>query len=172
MWCWSAAGREHGKTFRNHKKKLQLIRKSPGIWSTLLLSGKQFLSSSDRSDWAWSSPNLFNGCQPFPGIKWLEREANLWTVYSTYVKNEWSHTSSPPVCLHGMYMVVYRFLCYSSWWRNWLRHCATNQKVAGSISNCVIGIFHWFNPGRIMALGLTQPLTKLSSRNISWGGGG
>jgi hypothetical protein len=24
----------------------------------------------------------------------------------------------------------------------WLRHCATNQKVAGSIADGVIGIFH------------------------------
>jgi hypothetical protein len=42
----------------------------------------------------------------------------------------------------------------------WLRHCATNRNVAGSISYGVIGIFHWHNPsGRTMALGFTQPLT-------------
>jgi len=29
---------------------------------------------------------------------------------------------------------------------------------------------HTFNPsGRTMALGLTQPLTEMSTRNISWG---
>jgi hypothetical protein len=34
----------------------------------------------------------------------------------------------------------------------------------------VIGIFHWHNPsGRTMALGSTQPLTEMSTRNISWG---
>jgi len=27
-------------------------------------------------------------------------------------------------------------------WRSWLRHCATNRKVAGSIPDGVIGIFH------------------------------
>jgi hypothetical protein len=27
-------------------------------------------------------------------------------------------------------------------WRSYLRHCATNQKVAGSIPDDVIGIFH------------------------------
>ena len=27
-------------------------------------------------------------------------------------------------------------------WRNWLRHCATSRKVAGSILDGVIGIFH------------------------------
>ena len=58
-------------------------------------------------------------------------------------------------------------------WRSWLRHCATSRKVAGSILGGVIGIFHWHNPsGRTMALGLTQPLTEMSTRNISWGGKG
>jgi len=27
-------------------------------------------------------------------------------------------------------------------WRSWLRHCATSQKVAGLIPDCVIEIFH------------------------------
>jgi len=46
-------------------------------------------------------------------------------------------------------------------------HCATNRKVAGSIPDGVILIFHWHNPsGRTMALGLTQPLTEMSTRNI------
>ena len=27
-------------------------------------------------------------------------------------------------------------------WRGWLRHCATNRKVAGLILNGVIGIVH------------------------------
>jgi hypothetical protein len=39
-------------------------------------------------------------------------------------------------------------------WRNWLRHCATGRKVAGSIPDGVIGIFHGHNPsGRTIALG-------------------
>jgi len=56
------------------------------------------------------------------------------------------------------------------WWRSWLRHCATSQKVAVSIPDGVTGIFHCHNPsGRTMALGLTQPLTEKSTRNISLG---
>jgi len=36
----------------------------------------------------------------------------------------------------------------------WLRSCATNRKVAGSIPDGVIGIFHWHNPSdRTMAWG-------------------
>jgi len=55
-------------------------------------------------------------------------------------------------------------------WHNWFRHCTTSRKVAGLIRKGVIGIFHWHNPsGCTMALGLTQPLTEMSTRNISWG---
>ena len=55
-------------------------------------------------------------------------------------------------------------------WRNWLRHCTKSRKVAGSIPDGVIGLFHLHNPsGHTMALGLTQPLTEMSTRNISWG---
>ena len=55
-------------------------------------------------------------------------------------------------------------------WCSLLRHCATSRKVAGSIPDSVTGIFHCQNPsGRTMALGLTQPLTEMSTRNISSG---
>ena len=53
----------------------------------------------------------------------------------------------------------------------WLRCCATNRKVAGSIPGGVIGIFHWHKI-LTMALGSTQPLTEMSTRSISWGKGG
>jgi len=52
----------------------------------------------------------------------------------------------------------------------WLRCCATKRKVAGSIPDGVIGIFHRHNPSDCtMALGSTQPLTEMSTRSISWG---
>ena len=45
-----------------------------------------------------------------------------------------------------------------------------SRKGAGSIPDGVIGIFHFHNPsGRTMVLGSTQPLTEMSTRNISWG---
>jgi hypothetical protein len=56
---------------------------------------------------------------------------------------------------------------------SWLRHCATSRKVVGSIPESVTGFFHWHNSsGRTMTLGLTQPLTEMSTRNNSWGKGG
>jgi hypothetical protein len=55
-------------------------------------------------------------------------------------------------------------------WRSWLRQCATNRQIAGSIPDGVSEFFHWHNTsGRTMALGSTQPLTEMSTRNISWG---
>jgi hypothetical protein len=55
-------------------------------------------------------------------------------------------------------------------WRSWLRLCTTSRKVAGLIPNGVTGIYQCFHPsGRIVALGSTQPLTEMSTRNPSWG---
>ena len=53
-------------------------------------------------------------------------------------------------------------------WRSGLRHCATRRKVAGFIPDGVF--FYLRNPsGYTMALGSTQPLTEMSTRNIFWG---
>jgi elongation factor P hydroxylase len=53
---------------------------------------------------------------------------------------------------------------------SWLTHCATRWKVAGSIPDGVIEIFYWHNPsGRNTVLELTQPLTEMSTKNITWG---
>ena len=52
---------------------------------------------------------------------------------------------------------------WDTWRRSWLRHCATNWKVVGSIPDGVIGILHRKNPSdRTMAVGLTQSLTEMS----------
>jgi hypothetical protein len=48
-----------------------------------------------------------------------------------------------------------------------LRHYATSRKVADSIPEEVIGFFNLPNPSsRIIALGLIQPLTEMSTRNL------
>jgi hypothetical protein len=54
--------------------------------------------------------------------------------------------------------------------RSWLRHYATSRKVAGSIPDEVIGFFNLPNlSSRTMALGSTQPLTEMSTRNLPGG---
>jgi hypothetical protein len=75
-----------------------------------------------------------------------------------------------PCYPQAVWIMLYNF-------RNWIyiytiikMYCATNRKVAGSIADGVIGIFHWHNPSdRTVAMGSTQPLTEMSTRSISWG---
>jgi hypothetical protein len=56
--------------------------------------------------------------------------------------------------------------------RSWLRHYATRRKVADSIPDNVMGLFNSPNPSsRTIALGSTQPLTEMSTRNLSGGKG-
>ena len=46
---------------------------------------------------------------------------------------------------------------------------AKNRKIAGSIPDGVIGIFHRHNPSyRTMALESSQPVTEINTRAISW----
>jgi hypothetical protein len=63
--------------------------------------------------------------------------------------------------------------CVCEWgtpWRSYLRHCANSWKVAVSIADGTIGIFHWHNnSSRTTALVSTQPLTEMSTRNTYWG---
>jgi hypothetical protein len=56
-------------------------------------------------------------------------------------------------------LLVMQLLWWGTRWRSWLMHCATSGKVAGSIPDGVA----------VMALGLTQPLTEMSTSNNSWG---
>jgi len=75
------------------------------------------------------------------------------------------------VCTIAMFVILKcRNISGGTWWSSWLRHCATSRKVTGLIPDGVVGFFHLHNPsGRTMALGLTQPLTEMSTRNISGG---
>ena len=68
-------------------------------------------------------------------------------------------------------------LCYCNWTASattqearsgWLKHCATSRKVVGSILDD-IEMRRLLNPsGRTIALGSTQVLTEMRTRNISW----
>ena len=57
--------------------------------------------------------------------------------------------------------------------RSGWRRCATSQTVPGSILGCVPGFFiDIFPSDRTMTLGSTQPIVKMSTRNIPGGKGG
>ena len=59
-------------------------------------------------------------------------------------------------------------------WRSLFFHCcATSQMVPGSIPGGVTGFFRDISPSMCsMALGLTQPVVKMRTRNIPGGKGG
>jgi hypothetical protein len=70
-----------------------------------------------------------------------------------------------------IYVCVCVCVCIDALVAQWLRCCATNQKVAGSIPDVVIGICHWHKPSdRTMALGSTQTLTALRLFIVGKGG--
>jgi hypothetical protein len=55
----------------------------------------------------------------------------------------------------------------------WLRRCAASRTVPGSIAGGVTGFFSDISPSdRSMVLGSTQPLVKISTRNVPGGRGG
>jgi hypothetical protein len=57
-------------------------------------------------------------------------------------------------------------------YHSWLRYYDTRRKVAGSCPDEVISFFNLPNPtSRIMALGSTQPLTEMCTRNLPGGKG-
>ena len=99
-------------------------------------------------------------------------EINVLNITSYFFRLTHNHHQDETLTNTSLYITKYIVYMLNgvTWWRSRLRHCATSRKVAGSIPDGVNGIFHSHNPsGRTMALGLTQPLTEMSARNISWG---
>jgi hypothetical protein len=110
-------------------------------------------------------------------VEWHSRWCWCWVLWLHVGGCSWAcffkiHSKFSPLAFLFSYLLVCILsnLLAVCWWRSCLRHCATSRKVAGLIPDGVNGIFHWHNPsGRSMALGLTQPLTEMSARCISWG---
>jgi hypothetical protein len=95
------------------------------------------------------------------------REISVYKLKHRITKNSY-YAHMDPLCIlrrcrtrwAQTHIIAEELLCYSL--SNTVRSC---RWVAVSISDCVIGIFHWHNPsGRTVALGLTQPLTEMSTR--------
>jgi hypothetical protein len=88
-------------------------------------------------------------------------------IYSTMSINKYSNALRKSV-MRGAYSHKSSCLNIYTWTR--LRHCATSRKVTGSIPGGITGIFQRLNPsGRTVALGSTQPLAEMSTRNPSCG---
>jgi hypothetical protein len=65
---------------------------------------KRFFSSPKCPDWLWGLPSLlFNEYWgSLLGVKWPGCKVNHSPLSSAKVKNEWSYTSPPPICLHDV----------------------------------------------------------------------
>ena len=60
---------------------------------------------------------------PTGGVRWLGCQVDCSPPSSAKLINEWSYTSIPPVCLHGVKKDNYTFsLCFShkGWWEAWI----------------------------------------------------
>ena len=111
----------------------------------LTVAGPRWQASSSSSS-TWESPISFH-------VTLLEISAKIWLIW------DFKFRYLIVVCGHTVVHLVEA-----------LRY---KPKVTGSIPNGVTGIFHWHNPScYTMVLGLTKPLTEMSTRNISWGKGG
>ena len=109
------------------------------------------------------------------GMRLWENQPSMYKLFRQYndnsefflvfVKQSWYWQLLQIIC-----KALIDALCSRQLGVQWLRCCATNRKVAGSIPDGVIGIFHSHNPSdRTTALGSTQPLTEMSTRRISGG---
>ena len=122
---------------------------------------KRRLSSVPLSNWRWEQIERSDRC----GVLSLRR----WTS---------------PTFLSRLLFSILDTRCHKS--VKPMKKSVTNSKYSYTNGGCggavvlgtalqvgrvrVIGFFHWHNPfGRNMALGSTQPLTEMSTRNISWG---
>jgi len=117
--------------------------------------------------WRWSKP--CSCLESHLGSQEVEAARISWqtTIGSGKVVTP---THRPPLPLQEIPLVLISIVWRRTAVAQWLRYCATNRKVAGSIPAGVIENFHWQNPSdRTMALGSTQPLTEMSTRSISWG---
>jgi hypothetical protein len=97
---------------------------------------------------------------------WKELKECLLLFSSEFVFFSFNITNT----VKNYFISIYYLITWGTLWRSWLRHCATSQKVLGSIPAGVMVIFYWHYPsGRVLVLESTQPLTEMSTRNISWG---
>jgi len=113
-------------------------------------------------------------CESKSHVVWhgLQRLAFCYIICCPVFRNQTFHKQN---FKEQVFKILSHYFLYTTrafggmWWCSWLGYCVTSRKVAGSFPNGAIGVFHWHTPGHSMALGLTQPLTEMSTRNISCG---
>jgi hypothetical protein len=84
-----------------------------------------------------------------------------------FLHNFLEFTLFQTLCIKRDFIIIYIALFYiEGTRRSWLRHYATSRKVTG-LSPDEVDFFNLPNPSTLtMVLGLTQPLTEMSTRNL------
>jgi hypothetical protein len=94
--------------------------------------------------------------------------------FATWFEEMWrlcTETLETACCIHFQrYLPLFTLTTFLIYTYLILEGARGGAVVAGSTPDGVTGIFHWHNPsGRTMALGSTQTVTEMSTRNVSWG---
>ena len=101
-------------------------------------SGKRCFSSSKFHTGPATHPASYSmGTGGFPGLKRPDREVHHSCPFSAVVKNEWSCTSTPAICLHGVTETTFCLFplnCY-------LFYLAEHQLSAGQKLKLLLQIF-------------------------------
>jgi hypothetical protein len=104
---------------------------------------------------------------------WCNQILFTFSEYTSRTRCSVLYSSLPLIFVDDYYPRKFAIIILHAWgtrWRSCVRHCAKSRNVSGSNPDGVIGIFHWHNPsGLTTVLGSTQPVTEMSTRNISFG---
>jgi len=142
------------------------------IWNDTTCFGLSFRPSSGFQDCTYSNNHLSNRYCCLLVSK--QTAVSVWQMIvtvCTVLKSWWWTERQSETCWVSFQNKInlIHWCILGTRWRRLLRHCTSSRKVAGSIPDGVIRIFHWHSTSsRTMTLGLTQPLTKMSTSNISW----
>jgi hypothetical protein len=80
-------------------------------WVLILVGARDLLFSKNGQSRSGTHP-ASNSVGCYPGVKWPGHEVKYSLPFSAKVENEWSFTSAPPICLHGIDRKNFTFLTF------------------------------------------------------------
>jgi len=143
---------------------------------SILCVSKRLVRTAKRADRLRDPPSfLYNGLPGSLSSGLARLRCELTTQF--YLFSRWMSGATPlhphmPSCFAQKQLYLYTYLNYYYYYyyywgtrcRRWLRQCSKAGRLRVRFP-----IVLWHNPsGRTMVLGLTQPLTEMSTRNICW----
>jgi hypothetical protein len=145
------------------------------FWRILLPPSSGLRSTITFLPWRWKRqvPQKYSQISTRPhGI--IPKYTVIFTAIHENLKSRCTSVLAQNIhgCMISEIQIQFNLYCNPVGMRyhSWLRHYATSQKVTGSSPDEVPGIFNWSNRSSLtMALGWTQPLTEMSTRNLPGG---